>query len=317
MISTVSSGHGLAEAREELAGEIRPAPFARAGLRVESKEGVPRTLGEVGAGEPLDLDAAGERVAPLAADRLALARSERAEEILERREAAILPVKLLIVAPEKAALAEQRPLRFRHEGNVRRGCLAQPAQLHQALSERGFRDRRMRAGGDQQAAAGRRRERHRDLQLRIIAAAGALIGVGPAGIEDVFAARMGLEIARRDADDGAVDRLGDEMLRLPAGACGRRFRYFQRRQESVARERVRRRARAGAGGAAVPVRGRDLGDRGDHANAQVGGLGRGGRLTGHGQGRNPSKMIWSAKPAAMARSASLRTVHVRSGKPKI
>ncbi len=266
----------------------------------------------------------GERVAPLAPDRLALARGECAEEILERRKAAVLPVKLLIVALEEAALAEQRPFRFRHEGDVRRGRLAQPAELDKALGERGFRQHRLRARRDQQAAAGRRGERHRDLELGIIAAAGALIGVGPAGIEDVFAARMGFEIAGRDADDGAVGGLGDEMLRLPAGARSRRFRDLQRRQEGVAGERIRRRAgsraagtKVDAGGATVPVRRRDLGDRGDHANAQVGGLGRGGRLTGHDYARNPSKMIWSAKRAAMARSASLRTVQVRSGNPNI
>ena len=61
-----------------------------------------------------------------------------------------------------------------------RGGLAQPAQLDQALRERGLRHGRSAPGRDQQAAAGRRRERHRDLELRIIAAAGALIGLRPA-----------------------------------------------------------------------------------------------------------------------------------------
>ena len=39
-----------------------------------------------------------------------------------------------------------------------------------------------------------------DLQLGVIAAAGALVGFGPAGIEHVFAARVGFQIAGHDAE---------------------------------------------------------------------------------------------------------------------
>ena len=82
------------------------------------------------------------------------------------------------------------------------------------------------------------RERHRHLELRIIAAAGALIGVGPAGIEHVFAARVGLQIARHDAGDRAVFGLRHEMLRLPAGARRGRAGGLQGGQESVRDEGV-------------------------------------------------------------------------------
>ena len=99
--------------REELACQIGPAPFARAGIHVEGEEGVPRGFGEVGAGEPHDLDAVRERVAPLAPDDLALARCERARgnprSVAKPR---ILPVELLVGAQEEAALAERAPFRL-------------------------------------------------------------------------------------------------------------------------------------------------------------------------------------------------------------
>ena len=75
--------HGLADQRIELAREIRPAPFARAGLHVEREERVPDAFGQIGAGEPVHLDAVFQRARALAPDRLALARRERAEEIVE------------------------------------------------------------------------------------------------------------------------------------------------------------------------------------------------------------------------------------------
>ena len=46
--------HALADQREERAGEVGPAPFARAGLHVEGEERIPGRLGQVGAGEPMD-----------------------------------------------------------------------------------------------------------------------------------------------------------------------------------------------------------------------------------------------------------------------
>ena len=91
---------------------------------------------------------------------------------------------------------------------------------------------------DEQPPARRGRERHRHLQLRIIAAAGALIGVGPAGIEHVFAARVRFQIARHDAGDRAVVGFGDEMLRLPAGARRGRAGRLQGGQESMRDEGV-------------------------------------------------------------------------------
>ena len=67
------------------------------------------------------------------------------------------------------------------EGDVRRG----QAVLHRPPP----RPRRASCcgAGAEQPPPGHRRERHRDLQLGIILPAGALQGVGPAVVEDIFA----------------------------------------------------------------------------------------------------------------------------------
>jgi hypothetical protein len=58
------------------------------------------------------------------------------------------------------------------------------------------------------------------LQLRIVAAAGALEGVGPAMVEHIFALAVGLQIAGNGAEQGAPDAVFQpQMMPLPAG-CG-------------------------------------------------------------------------------------------------
>ena len=76
-------GHALADEIEEFAGQIGRAPFAVGGREVEAVERVPMPRLDRAAGQRLDLDAARERIAPLAADLLALARIERREEVVE------------------------------------------------------------------------------------------------------------------------------------------------------------------------------------------------------------------------------------------
>ena len=116
--------HLFADDREEFAGEIRPAPFARAGVHVEGEKGVPDRFGEVGAGEPGHLDAGLKRLLALAADGLALARGEAAKEVVEAGVAGILPMELLVGALQEAALAERAPFRLGQEGDVGRRQLA-------------------------------------------------------------------------------------------------------------------------------------------------------------------------------------------------
>ena len=74
---------------------------------------------------------------------------------------------------------------------------------------------------DEQAAAGHGRERHRDLDLRIIVAAGPLIGVGPGMVEDVFALRMGLHIGRRRRPRWPR-RAFDQQMEPATSRCARR-----------------------------------------------------------------------------------------------
>src|SRR5207244_13259586 len=94
------------------------APFARARFHVEREELIPNRFRQVGSRQPLHLDAGRERLAPLALDRLALARRERAEEVVESRVVRILPVELLVVALEETKLAEHAPFALRGEGPV-------------------------------------------------------------------------------------------------------------------------------------------------------------------------------------------------------
>ncbi len=110
--------HALADQREEGAGEIGPAPFARAGLHVEGKERVPGILGDVAAVERVDRDAVRHRVAPLALDRLAVARIERGEEIVETGVTLVVPVELLVGALQETVFGEELPFRLAREGDV-------------------------------------------------------------------------------------------------------------------------------------------------------------------------------------------------------
>ena len=91
---------------------------------------------------------------------------------------------------------------------------------------------------DQQARAGDRRERHRALQLWIIAAAGALECVGPAMVEDIFALAVRLQIAGHRAEQSALRILQPEMMALPAGAPHGAAGIFKRAQKSEGNERV-------------------------------------------------------------------------------
>src|SRR5216684_1181152 len=120
-------GHGLADERIELAAQIRAAPFARAGLHVEGEERVPYGFGQIRSRKPNHVDAGWERVAPLAADDLSLARGERGQEIVERAIGRIEPVELLIIALQEPMPAEQPPFRLAREGDVDGRRIPQPA----------------------------------------------------------------------------------------------------------------------------------------------------------------------------------------------
>jgi NAD+ synthase (glutamine-hydrolysing) len=77
-----------------------------------------------------------------------------------------------------------------------------------------------RPRGPEQARAGDRRERHGDLQLRIVPPAGALIGVGPAPVEHELAPAVRLQIARGGREQAPAGVFQQQVLGQPAGARG-------------------------------------------------------------------------------------------------
>ena len=139
---------------------------------------------------------------------------------------------------EEAARTQELPFRLGGKGDVNRRRAAAPAETGERVGEMGTHGLGVRAAAREQPASGRGRERHGNLQLRIVTASGALVGFRPAMIEDVFAARMRFCVARDDADNRAAVIFGDEVHRLPSGARSDRLRYFQRRQEIVRNKRV-------------------------------------------------------------------------------
>src|SRR5262249_38963199 len=124
------------------------------------------------------------------------------------------------------------------EGDVNRGGAAAPAHVRERIGEMRAHGIRLRASPREQPAAGGGREGHGYLKLGIIAAPGALKGVRPAMVEDVFAARMGFHVAGNGAEQLALRIFCEEMHRLPSGARANRLRQLERRQETVGNKRV-------------------------------------------------------------------------------
>ena len=180
---------------------------------------------------------AASRLAPFALDRLAVARVQRGQEIVESPVAVIVPVKLLVVALQEAVLAQKLRFGLAGKGHVHGGGVGRVAQRHQSARERGSDPLAIDAVADQQPRAGGGRKGHRGLQFRIIASAGALIGIRPAAVEDVFALRMRFQIAGHDAGDLAVEPC-QEMPRPPAGAGAGRAGGFGGGKKCVGNEGV-------------------------------------------------------------------------------
>src|SRR3954451_11360867 len=147
----------------------------------------------------LQHEAGGRGIPPFPADRLALARGQRTEEVVEAGIALVVPVELRAEPPQPAGLAERVPLRLLAEGDVDRREVELPAGLRQPLAQRLRPDPCPRP--HQQPRAWHRAEGGADLQLRVVAAAGPLEGIGPAIVEDVFALAVALRIHRAAGDE--------------------------------------------------------------------------------------------------------------------
>ena len=178
---------------------------------------------------------------------------------------------------------------------------------------------RVRPLSGEQPPASHGREWNGRLQLRIIAASGALIGIRPAMVEDIFAPAVRLQIERHRAEEPAMVVFDDEMLRHPSGACADAAAFLQRVEKSVRQKWiVSRRIRVRA---CVPGGGRDIAHGVLDANSDVLPVVHSGYLfaaaISSSDGRKSSKIIASAKTRAFLRSSAVRTVQVtigRSGK---
>ena len=202
------------------------------------------------------------------------------EKIVEARIAVVLPMELLVGPLQQAHLAGELPFAAREEGDMQGGDAEPVGHLHGGLEQQRFSLARVVAGADEEPLAGDRREGDRGLQLRIIAAAGAQIGVGPAMVEDIFALAVRFQIARHAGDQRSRRILEEKMLRQPAGLARGGAAVLQRAEKSMRDEWViepRRRGWVGlrAARAGIPVGRRHIGDARDGAQqdglARVGG----------------------------------------------
>ena len=215
-------------------------------------------------------DAMGERVRALAADRLALARGHGREECVERIVTGILPMELLVGALEIATPPEQVPFRLGEEGDIHGRRIRAPADVDERIAKGSAQRFGVRPRQRQQAPAGRRREGHGNLKLGIIPPAGALVGLSPAVVEDIFATGVGFDVAGDGTEQVVALILGEQVQGLPTDPRPDRARDLQCMQEGMRQERVvgrglaaglmGRRLRSSRIGAGVPCLGRNVAD---------------------------------------------------------
>ena len=142
-------GERRADQIEESAGEIGAAPFARARMHVELEERVPMLWSNCRAGQPFDRDVAVQRVAPLALDRLALARGERARGSRRKSRSRRRRNGTARRCGQKSGVGEPLGVLGGREGDVDRrrlGLLAQFAQAPRSAPRARPRARRPRRG---------------------------------------------------------------------------------------------------------------------------------------------------------------------------
>ncbi len=181
--------HPLAEQVEGLARQIGRAPFARAGILVEVPERIPMLWLDVCARQCADFHPVLGRSAFLRGSPCACGRPVRPGNRRSWRSpcfpsgtgcrcaAASRPASNsgICAGSMKVAWAEENPSRSQRVSAARSSGAASAIVLQQ------------------QARAGRRRERHGDLQLGIIIASRAVPGVGPGMVEHIFALAVALE----------------------------------------------------------------------------------------------------------------------------
>src|SRR6478752_6209758 len=147
-------------------------------------------------------------------------------------------MKLLVRALQKAPVAERAPFLFGQERDVRGRQIARSGYFDKRVGESSTDRVSYRAGGRKQARPGHRGKWNRDLEFRIVVAPGALKGLGPAMVENVFAAGVALCVAGRRATKHPVHVFREQVPRLPARSLADRVRLLKRRQKLVRYKRV-------------------------------------------------------------------------------
>ncbi len=126
-------------------------------------------------------------------------------------------MELLVGALEEALPSGKLPFRARKKSNVQRGDAQFGGQRGAGLQQDRFAFGLIGTGAHEQTTPRDRRKGHRHLKLGIVTAAGALIGIGPAMIEHIFALAVRFQIAGHAGGKRAVAVLEQQMARQPAG----------------------------------------------------------------------------------------------------
>ena len=204
----------------------------------------PVALRELGAGRDAEAEAVRGRALALLAHLLAVARAERREvvvEALERALRAVVPVELQaearqVVVPRERAFSSS--VQKRKCTDDARSCSATsrtPASSAAVIRRAAA---RRRPSQQRQPAPRRRRERDRRDELRVVAHARALRGVGPGPVEDELAVAVGLEVERHRADEAARAAPREHDARHAAGARTDAVRRLERGEKGVLEKRV-------------------------------------------------------------------------------
>ncbi len=160
------------------------------------------------------------------------------KNVLEAAIALVRPMELLVGALEKAEGAGKLPLFAGGKGDVERRRLQSIREHHAGLQQQRRGLGPILTLAHEQAPARHRGERHGALQLGVIAAAGAEIGVGPAMIEHILPIGVRFQVAGHAGGEPPVLILHEEMLGQPAGLASGGAAVLQRPQKGVSDEWV-------------------------------------------------------------------------------
>src|SRR5262245_9715964 len=98
------------------------------------------------------------------------------------------------------------------------GKVACRSDFDQRIRERAPYGLAVRSDPSEQARAGHRRERHRNLKFWVVAPACTFESFRPAMVEDVFSAGVHLDVAGSNCQEIARDVLSEQVSRLPTGS---------------------------------------------------------------------------------------------------